>query len=459
MVTETDYRLRPPVHKGFPAEEFSARRARVFEAIGPSAHALLQGAGPVRGFEVFRQTNEFHYLTGLNVPQSYLLLDGSRRSASLYLPSRGPLPSSEGTTLGLEDAAELCKLTGVDHVFRLDALASHVPKASVIYTPHSPAEGHRCSRDELLRSAKAIAADPWDRDPPREEKFIGALCTLAPHLEIRDLSPVLDGLRSIKSPREIGAMRKAGALSARAVVEAMRSTEPGVMEYQLGAIADYVFQVEGAQGTGYRAIIAGGHNIWYSHYFRNNCPLLDGDLVLMDYAPDIDNYTSDIGRMWPVNGVYSPWQRELYGFIVTYHKAVLKRIRPGAMPRQVLRDAAEEMRAVIEATAFSKPIYAAAAQRCLGFEGHLSHPVGMAVHDVGRYSDRPFEPGVTITVDPQMWIPEENLYIRVEDSVAVTDTGVEVLTYGAPLELDDVEELMREEGMLQRYPPLPEVLR
>ena len=459
MVTETDYNMRPLVHEGFPAEEFSARRARVLDAIGASAHGLLQGAGPVRGFEVFRQNNEFHYLTGLDVPQCYLLLDGSRRTASLYLPSRGSRPSSEGAALGSEDAIELRALTGVDHVFGLDALAAHVAEVSVVYTPHSPAEGRRSSRDELLRSAKAIAADPWDSDPPREEKFAGALRARVPHLDIRDLSPVLDGLRLIKSPREIGAMRKAGVLSALAVVEGMRSTQPGVMEYQLGAIAEYVFQVEGAQGTGYRAIIAGGTNIWYSHYFRNNCPLLEGDLVLMDYAPDIDNYTSDIGRMWPVNGVYSPLQRELYGFIVTYHKAVLKRIRPGVMPRQALREAAEEMRPVVEATTFSKPIYEAAARRCLDFEGHLSHPVGMAVHDVGNYFDRPFEPGITITVDPQMWIPEENLYIRVEDSVAVTDTGVEVLTCAAPLELDDVEELMRQEGMLQRYPPLAEVLR
>jgi Xaa-Pro aminopeptidase len=459
MVTEIDYSLQSPVHEGFPADEFSARRARVLDAIGPRAHALLQGAGPVRGFEVFRQTNEFHYLTGLDVPQCYLLLDGSRRSASVYLPSRGTRPASEGATLGSEDVAELRELTGVDEVYGLDALASHVSEASVVFTPHSPAEGRRSSRDELLRSAKAIAADPWDNDPPREEKFIRALRDRVPHLEIRDLSPILDNLRLIKSPREVGAMRKAGSLSARAVMEAMRSTQPGVKEYQLGAIAEYLFHLEGAQGTGYRAIIAGGRNIWYSHYFLNNCPLLDGDLVLMDYAPDIDNYTSDIGRMWPVNGVYSPQQRELYGFIVTYHKAVLKRIRPGVLPRQVLREAAEEMRPVIEATAFSKPVYKAAAKRCLDFQGHLSHPVGMAVHDVGNYFNRPFEPGITITVDPQMWIPEENLYIRVEDSVAITGTGVEVLTGAAPLELDDVEELMRDEGMLQMYPPLPEVLR
>src|SRR5262249_49991064 len=150
------------------------------------------------------------------------------------------------------------------------------------------------------------------------------------------------------------------------------------------------------------------------------------------YAPDICCYTSDIGRMWPVNGRYSPLQRELYGFIVRYHKAVLKAIRPGRTPRETLAEAAEEMTPNVEATSFSKPIYEQAARRTLEFTGHLSHPVGMAVHDVGRYFDRPMEPGLVIAVDPQMWIPEEKLYIRVEDTIAVTDEGIENLTAFAP---------------------------
>lgn len=120
----------------------------------------------------------------------------------------------------------------------------------------------------------------------------------------------------------------------------------------------------------------------------------------------------------------------------------------------VLDEAAAEMSDRIAATRFSKPIFEQAARRALEFKGHLSHPVGMAVHDVGRYWERPLEPGLVFALDPQMWAPEEQLYIRVEDTVVITMDGVETLTPDAPLELDDAEAWMREPGMLQRFPAL-----
>ena len=144
----------------------------------------------------------------------------------------------------------------------------------------------------------------------------------------------------------------------------------------------------------------------------------DGDLVLMDFAPECTYYTSDIGRMWPVNGAYAPWQRELYGYIVEYHKVLLSKIRPGVMPDQVMDEAAEAMREVWERWAFSKEVHREGARRTLDFRGHLSHPVGMAVHDVGRYEGAPLQPGQVFAVDPQLRVPEEQLYIRYEDLVA-----------------------------------------
>ena len=220
------------------------------------------------------------------------------------------------------------------------------------------------------------------------------------------------------------------------------------MEYQLAAVADYIFLVNGAKGGGYNPIVASGPNIWYGHYSRNDRRLQDGDLVLMDYAPDYKGYTSDIGRMFPANGRYSRWQRELYGFVVEYHKALLKRIRAGVTAEEVLEGAAEEMRRLVEKVSFSKPAYEKAAREMLAFKGHLSHSVGMEVHDPGNYRSEPLRPGLVFSVDPQMWVPEERLYIRVEDTVLMTEGGVEVLTGSAPLELEDVERTMREEGLL-----------
>ena len=437
-----------------PPVEFADRRAKVFDAIGNDAMAVLQGAPPVRGFEVFRQSNEFYYLCGVEVPQSYLLLDGTSRRTALYLPDpEKSQANSEGAALAAEDPEVVKGLTGVDAIHRIEALSEHLADALTLYTPHSPAEGRAMTRHGLLSAGRNVASDPWDGQLTREARLMGLLRARHPKLDIRDLSPILDGLRVIKSPREVHLLRRAGRLSGLALMEAMRSTAPGVMEYQLGAVADYVFLAGGARGEGYRPIVAGGPNTWYPHYFQNNCPLKDGDLVLMDCAPDYGYYTSDMARMWPVNGNYAPRQRELYGFVVAYHKALLERIRPGVMASQVMDEAAAAMAEVVERIEFSEPVYENAARQMLEFAGHLSHPVGMVVHDVGDYRAGPLAPGMVFAVDPQMWVPEEKLYVRVEDTVAVTGDGIENLTGFVPLELDDVEALMREDGLLQVRPP------
>ena len=443
----------------FPPEEFRERRAKILEAIGAGAHAVLQGAAPERGFEIFRQSNDFYYCCGIEVPQAYLLLSGSDRSAKLYLPHRPEGHSSEGESLAVEDADLIREVAGVDGVFGPEALAEHLAGASVVYTPHGPAEGPKASRGELMGTNKRVAADPWDGQSSREDHFIGLLRSCLPGAEIRDLTPIINRMRGLKSPREIALLREAGRLTALAVTEAMRATKPGVVEYQLAAIAQHIYLTNGARGEGYRAIIASGPNAWHGHYFRNNRTMLDGDLVLMDVAPDFHYYTSDIGRMWPVGGVYAPWQRELYGFMVEYHKVLLGLIRPGATADEIHAAAAAQMAKVIDRTRFSKPVFEAAARRTLEFKGHLSHPVGMSVHDVGGYGgdgparETPLRPGVVFTVDPQMWIPEERLYIRCEDTVVVTDGGIENLTAAAPLDLDDVERTMREEGAYARITP------
>lgn len=310
-------------------------------------------------------------------------------------------------------------------------------------------------RDTLREARRAVEEDPWHSSVSPEAHLVQRVRAAAPNSEIRDLSPILDDLRVLKSPSEVDLMRRAGSLSALAVVEAMRSTRPGVMEYQLGAVADYLFLAHGTRGGAYRPIIAGGANAWRTHYYRNDCPLRAGDLVLMDYAPDLGYYTSDIGRMWPVGGTYQDWQRELYGLVVEYHKALLRHIRPGLLPAEVMREAAAEMRPVVEGWRYSKPAFRSAALRLLEFQGHLSHGVGMAVHDVGDYHRYPLRPGTVFALDPQLWVPEEELYIRVEDTIAITADGYENLTVGAPLELDDVERAMLDQGMLQSCPGRP----
>jgi Xaa-Pro aminopeptidase len=142
----------------------------------------------------------------------------------------------------------------------------------------------------------------------------------------------------------------------------------------------------------------------------------------------------------------------LYGFVVEYLKAFLGAIRPGRTAAEILDECAETMRGVVEETAFSKPIYEIAARKALAFKGHLSHTVGLTVHDGGGYQDGPLVPGTVFSVDPMLWVPEEKLYVRVEDTLAVTADGIENFTAAAPTELDDVEACMKEDGLLGAYP-------
>jgi Xaa-Pro aminopeptidase len=162
--------------------------------------------------------------------------------------------------------------------------------------------------------------------------------------------------------------------------------------------------------------------------------------------------------VFPVNGKYSKVQRELLGFVLEYFKAVMKRIRPGVTPKQIMDEAAVAMEDVFKRTKFSKPIYEQAAHRLVETGGGVfSHTVGMAVHDVGNYHNDPLKPGLVFTVDPQLRVPEEKIYLRYEDTVVITESGVENFTSFLPIELDDLEKLVREKGVVQKVPPQPAV--
>ena len=461
----------------FPAEEFRARHAQVFEKIGDNAVAVVQGVHQTEGFTLPRQHNTFYYLSGIETPGAYLLLDGRTRKVTVYLPPRNArLEAAEGRVVSADDGDLVKKIAGVDDVQPLQAMTAAgwplitsaeagagrgdgrgAPPAG-IYAEFSPAENQGQSRGELQSAETARVNDYWDGTGSRQRRFAELLRARQPRADVRNLNPILDEMRSIKSPREIALLRRASQIAGLGVMEAMRSTEPGVTEYQLDAAARYVFLVNDARLEGYRSITASGtDNINNLHYFRNTSTLKDGDLVLMDYAPDLRYYTSDIGRVWPVNGKYAPWQRELLQFILEYRNAVMSRIRPGVTSRQIMDDAATAMAPVFARTKFSKPSFEKAARTLVESGGGVfSHTVGMAVHDVARYNNAPLKPGQVFSVDPQLWVRDENLYLRYEDTVVVTANGVENFTDFLPSELDEIEKLVQEKGAVQKVPPVPE---
>jgi alpha-L-fucosidase 2 len=424
---------RPLVQTDFTLAEIAARRAGVLDRIGPDACALVAGALAEPGLDRFRQDREFLYLTGIDDADAYLLLSGRDRTARLFLPADCVRPELREHCLRAADAERVKALTGVDEVCDLAELGSHLKGAVKLYMM-LPGGG----------SAEAEPESGWRRGPSARELLLERVRACAPNAELADLAPVVGKLGIVKSERELELMREAGRLSALAVTEAMRATRPGRSESDLDAIARFVFRANGASGDGYPSIIATGENIWHNHYNHNCDELREGDLVLMDCAPNFHHYTSDIGRMWPVGGRYSQWQRVLYGFVVEYHKTLLAAIRRGVTADDVLAEAAAEMRGAIDSTVWTKSTYKRAALAMLERKGLLSHPVGLAVHDLGTYREGPLEAGMVFSVDPEMWVPDERTYIRVEDTVEVTEDGVSVMTAGAPLELDEVERTMRE---------------
>jgi len=436
----------------FPPEEFKARRAKVFESIGSEAIAIIPGATEAGGYIFPRQTNSFYYLCGVENSYSYLILDGTNKKTILFL--QGNRSSDWERVLTTADKEKAMELTGIDEIRSTNDMNDF--DAEIIYTPFSPAEGYAQSRDTLRGAQRRIDADIWNGRISREENFRNVLKQRCPDAEIKDLSPIIDELRSIKSKREIELLRRAGELSAQGMIEAIRSSEPGVYEYQLEAPAKYIYALNGCRFDGYQSITAAGvKNISDVHHFFKSQQLKSGDLVLMDYSPDYQYYVSDIGRMWPVNGKFEPWQRELCQFILDYHKEIIKRIKPGKTVREIMDEAKIAMADKLDPKNFSKEIYATAcAQLVERGGGVFSHSVGMAVHDVGRYNRAPLKAGQVFAVDPQLRVPEENLYMRIEDTVVVTDDGVEILTKSAPWELDEIEKLVLEKGMLQKYPPI-----
>ncbi len=447
----------------FPAEEFAARRARLFEAMGDSAIAVFQGAPAA--WARFRQDNQFFYLCGVEAPHAYLLLDGRTRRTTLYLlPRNERRAGTDGNTLTADDSVRAQGLVGVDAVRLVERLQDDLAGVAAggvraVYTLFTPGEGLSESRDGATRTRADIADDPWDGRAGREAQFVRLLEERFPTFRVRDLSPVVDEMRLIKSPRELDLIRRATRLSAEAILESMRSTEPGVAERELDGLGRLIFTRNGAQGDAYAAIVSGGVNATYPHHRAAGKHLRDGELVLMDYAPDVGYYRSDVTRIWPVNGRFEGWQRELYGFYLTCYQAVLRHIRPGVTAQTVIAEATAEMEAALAGATFSKPIYRAAAERFVaGYRAaaaspnaSLGHWVGMATHDPGPRGGL-LRPGMVFTIEPALRVPEEHVYIRNEDLLIITETGVENASAFLPLEMDAIERVIAEPGLLQRYP-------
>jgi len=306
---------------------------------------------------------------------------------------------------------------------------------------------------------------------------------------------IIHELRLFKSPQELAIMRHAGTISAQAHVEAMRLSRPGLFEYQLQASLESIFRFNGADYPAYTSIVGGGNNANILHYIENKAVLQDGDLVLIDAACEYQGYASDITRTFPVNGKFTAAQREVYEVVLASQKAAIAMTKPGVrlmdvhltasntlrkglvrlgiLPKTHLTaegekkvlDAWKKQNEKAEKTApaakSAKAKKAAPAEPLSLFDFFMhgtSHWIGMDVHDVGTYGTRsqkgkkrPLQTGMVFTVEPGLYISKDEsrvpakyrgIGIRIEDDIAVTAKGHEVLTAGVPKEVDEIEAVM-----------------
>jgi Xaa-Pro aminopeptidase len=441
----------------FPPAEFAGRRAALSARIG-NAVAVLQGSGDRPGEQPFRQGNQFFYLTGVEMPGALLLVDGGTGRSTLFLRPRDERRERMYGDL-LFPGPEAESITGIESVHSRDRFAPAIEAAvrdgRTIYTPFRPEVLGSASASDITALASATAADPWDGRPSRESVFVQKLQALGPRTAVRDLDPVLDAMRTIKSPREVAVIREATRIGGDALMEVMREARPGMREYELQAVADYVFRKRGAYGPAYFGLFAAGENTVYSHYHKGSALLKDGDWVQADYGPDYKYYVSDITRVFPASGRFAPRQREFYSIYLGLYRALLAAIRPGIPLREIVEDAVARMDTVIESFTFTDPkIRAAAIRFADGYRKRrtltsLGHSIGMEVHDVGSPTPT-LEPGQVFTIEPAMSIPDERMSMRLEDSLLVTETGVENLSAFVPIEVEAVERLMAEPGLTKR---------
>jgi Xaa-Pro aminopeptidase len=407
---------------------FADRRKALMKKIEGSI-AVLQAAPSPRAYAYFRQDNNFYYLTGVETPDALLLLDGLQQHSILFLPLQSDMAKRwEGPHL--VPGQEARKETGMDEVLDRsqfqEELGKRVRASQALYTPFSPYETAAISRDRAMERNLARRNDPWDGRISREAAFEKNLqAKIGESVRVMDLSPILDDMRRVKESSEIDRLRQASRIGALGLKEAIRAAKPGMYEYQIAALAEFLFLWQGALGEAFFPIVGSGPNSCLIHYERNDRRTAAGDIVVLDFGADFQYYESDITRTFPISGKFSKEQAVVYQAVLDAQKAVIEKVRPGATFE------------MLENTA----------HRALGQSGYgnrmshsIGHYVGMSTHDVGRRA--PFEAGVVLAIEPGVYIPEKSLGIRIEDTVLVTKDGCEILSDDAPKEIADIEKLM-----------------
>lgn len=430
--------------------EFRARReqlARRVAAIAPEAVVLVRGAGKATDMGPFVQDQDFLYLSGVDEPDLALLLvvgsDGTLRRDELLVP---PFSRFAATWDGnfLAPGEQTAERTGFETAGNVRSLRRTLDKLlaapgdgkrPVLFTLTQPAARLGSTPGKAEDAAKAVTDDALDGRRSREQMLIGYLDSRFPGLEVRGLEALLHTMRPHKNPAEIELLRQSTHIACEGIAEAMRAARPGLYEFQLAAVARYVFSLRGAGPDAYAAIVGAGPNGCILHYNACTRQLQQDDLIVMDYAPTLHGYASDVTRTFPASGTFSDAQRKLVQDVHEVQQELLALVKPGARISM---------------------LYARCAQLLVarGYRNDHgpTHHVGLAVHDP---SVDVLEAGMVITVEPGAYLRDEGMGCRIEDTVLVTADGHENLSGHLPADPDGIEALMRERGLVDVPVGLP----
>ena len=437
---------------------FAGRRAHLAAQMTPGAVAILATAPEVaRNSDTdypYRHDSAFYYLSGFTEPDAVLVLVAARAHtrarAILFCRAKNVEREVwEGFRFG-PDAARTH--FGFDEAYPIDELdavmAGVLADAPAMYY----AMGHSAALDaQIGQWLKAVRAQ--------------ARAGIAAPAIAHDLKSMIDTMRVIKDASEQTTMLRAATISGQAHARAMRAARPGMFEYELEAELLYEFRRNGAQAPAYPSIVATGANACVLHYSANNAQTKDGDLVLIDAGCELDSYASDITRTFPVNGRFTPAQRQLYELVLAAQAAALAAVVPG-LPYSGIHDAAIRVLTegmldigLLDKSKVGSVADAIAERAFQPFYMHgTGHWLGLDVHDAGLYRDvaregkpsRVLASGMALTVEPGIYIrpadgvPEQfwNIGIRIEDDVIVTDMGAHILSGAAPKAIADIEDMM-----------------
>jgi Xaa-Pro aminopeptidase len=415
---------------------YAARRAALAAQV--DAPILLWGFTGREEFSqayIFAQEDNFYYLTGHNEEGAGLIILPSPKSGAasassgipqeiLFLPPKNP---SKERWNGI-------RMSPTD-----PGIQSRTGFASV-----QPYPEMRATLERLAKIYPAIYTIlPYEKENggyPHEKAVVDWIRTAVPQINLKDIRPNISDLRQIKSPGEIAFLTQAIELSLDAHFAAMRMMRPGLHEYEIAAKMVEVHAMGGSEAEGYAPIVGAGPNSTALHYDKLARNIEDGDIVVLDVGAQYSGYSADITRTLPANGKFTPRQREIYEIVLGAQNAALAAIKPGMDYCQKGSKSVYKI-AYDYINSHGKDLHG----KSLGqyFIHGLGHNIGLDVHDPGEYC-KPLEPGMVVTVEPGIYIPEENLGVRIEDDILITATGYKFLSERLPRDPAEIENIMAE---------------